>query len=115
MEAVLLVASTRAITILADSFIATVAGLVLVGSIVACVAAGAIWLECCVLPDDDFTVVLVTRGAIKIATMVQRLEWRRRMPEFIRNERVGVVAAVAFERGDKMPGVLADGSIAIVA
>jgi len=50
MEAILLVARPGAIPILADRFVAAICGFMLIRPVIACVTAGAVWLECRVLP-----------------------------------------------------------------
>ena len=115
MEAVFLVTSASAISILADRFIASVLGFVLVRAVVISVATGTVGLECSVLPDNNFGIVAVTVGALQITAMVQWFERRCRVTEVIGQKRIGVVAAIAFHCGNKVPGILADRSRAVVA
>ena len=108
-------AGASAITILADGFVAAISRLMFVRSIITRMTTGAIRLECGELPDHDFAVVLVTLRAGKIAAMVQWFKRCCRMPELVRDERIGIVATVALQRGYEVAGVFADGGIAVMA
>ena len=115
MEAVLLVAGTSAVAILADGFVAAISRFVFVRSIITRMTTCAIRLECGELPDYDFAVVLVTLCAGQVAAMIQRFKRCCRMSELIRDERIGVVATVALLRGNEVARVFADGVIAVMA
>ncbi len=109
-------ARTRTIAQLADR-VTRVRILVLLmrpRSEIACVAAGAIGLECWARPDYSFRVVLVARGAREIAEMVKRLECQSGVHIDVWNPRDRFVAFVAFPRRNKMPRVSSGRSHAVV-
>ena len=74
MEAVLLVASTGTITILTDQFVATTSGFVLIRTIIARVATGAVRLVGRKLPVDKVRIGQVACRTLQISTMIQRLK-----------------------------------------
>lgn len=70
MEAVFLVARAGTVSILADGLVAAIRCFMLVRAIVARMTAGAVRLECCILPGDNFGVGQMTIRALKISTMI---------------------------------------------
>ena len=115
MEAVLLMARTSTITVLADCLIATVYPFVFVRTIVTRVAPRTVRLKCRILPDDYGRVVLVTVGASEVAAVVQWFERSCCVTEIVRHEGVRVVAEVALYSGNKVARILADRGCAVVA
>lgn len=88
--------------------------LVIVRPVLAGMAARTIRLIRRVGPGNHFSIGLVAGRTGEVATVIERLERRRRVPELIRCKRIGVVADVAFLGGHEVAIVLAGGGYAVV-
>lgn len=106
METVLLMARARAITILTDSFVATISGFMLVWPVVACMAARTVRLESGVLPGNQIGILRMTFGTLQVALMILRLVCQRRVPIIGWRPRVRDVADVTLNTGVEVTGIL---------
>jgi len=115
MEAALLVTGAGAVTILTHCLIAIIRALVFVGAVIASVTASTVRLERGILPNDDFTVVLMAVNTGQVGAMVQRLKRCCGMTKIVWHEGVGVVTEIALQRGYEVISILAIRRGAVVA
>ena len=83
--------------------------------IVARVTSGTIRLKCRKLPGNNFRIGLMTVCTSKIAAMVQRLKRQCHVAEIAWCPGIGVVAIVAFHRGNKVSRVFSCRRDAVMA
>jgi len=114
METVLLMTGTRAIAVLAHSFITTVCSFVFVWPVITGVATRTVRLESSVLPGNQLGVLCMTFGALQVATMILRLIWQRCMSIVSRGPRVRCMADITFDTGTEVARILACCRYAVV-
>ncbi len=107
METALLVACSRAITILTNGFVPAISALVLIGSVIASMATGAIRLIRWELPGNYFSIALVTFCARKVAAMILRFVRQCCVPVVGRCPSIRGMTYVALNRGAEMILILA--------